>query len=57
MSPLIHTTNTNKAGFRLFGGIVANTDSRNFTGRWMVYKGNGKEARADDWKEWSQVTI
>ena len=46
---------TSKGGRKLFGGIVANTDSRNFTGRWMVYEGKGKAAKEDDWEKWQQV--
>ncbi|MFA6476533.1 MAG: DEAD/DEAH box helicase family protein [Candidatus Paceibacterota bacterium] len=45
----------NKDGRKVFGGIVANTDSRNFTGQWMVYEGKGKEAREGDWDNWKRL--
>ena len=37
-----------KKGRAISGGIVANTDSKNFTGRWMQYCGRGKELIPDD---------
>jgi len=45
----------NKEGRNVFGGIVANTDPRNFTGQWMVYKGKGKDARDGNWNNWERA--
>ena len=47
----------NKKGYKVFGGIVANTDTRNYTGRWMVYEGKGKGAKDGEWDTWDQVGI
>ncbi len=46
-----------KKGHKTQGGIVANTDSRNFTGQWMVYEGEGKKALEGDWTNWKQLDI
>jgi hypothetical protein len=42
----------NKGSHKLTGGIVANTDSINFTGRWMVYKGDSKGLVQNDFANW-----
>jgi len=34
------------------GGIVANTNSKDFNGRWMCYKGQGVELNPDDFSNW-----
>ncbi|MBP7845871.1 MAG: DEAD/DEAH box helicase family protein [Candidatus Pacebacteria bacterium] len=36
----------------IFGGIVANTNSKDFSGRWMCYKGQGEELNPDDFSNW-----
>jgi type III restriction enzyme len=42
---------------RVFGGgIVANTDARNFTGQWMLYQGSGNP-QPDDWSDWSPLQL
>lgn len=46
-----------KKGHKVFGGIVANTDSRNFSRQWMVYEGDGKDAHDGDWKNWVNLEI
>ena len=45
-----------KQGHKVFGGIVANTDSRRLTGQWMVYEGEGKDAR-EDWRDWTRFEL
>lgn len=42
----------NKKGHNLFGGIVTNTDPRNFTGRWISFNKDGKALSAsnDNWE-------
>ncbi len=52
-----YITKTGKGSRKVFGGIVANTDSTNFTGRWMLYEGKGKNTKEGDWSGWSQVEI
>lgn len=46
-----------KKGRKMFGGIVANTDSRNFTGQWMVYEGKGMPAKEGDWTNWTRLEM
>jgi len=46
-----------KEGRKVFGGIVANTDPRNYTSQWMVYEGEGKDAHEGDWNDWKQLQL
>ncbi|MDP3772264.1 MAG: hypothetical protein Q8Q94_02730 [bacterium] len=46
-----------KKGRKVFGGIVANTDTRKYTGQWMLYEGDGKDARKDDWNGWKRLPL
>ena len=46
-----------KNGRKVSGGIVANTDSRHFTGQWMVYEGEGKKVREGEWDNWKQLQL
>jgi len=46
-----------KEGRKVSGGIVANTDPRNYTGQWMLYEGEGKDARKDDWSGWTRLEL
>ncbi|PIQ82129.1 MAG: hypothetical protein COV76_05155 [Candidatus Omnitrophica bacterium CG11_big_fil_rev_8_21_14_0_20_64_10] len=41
-----------KKGKKLFGGIVTNTDGRNYAGRWVYFDKEGKElsGRLDNWE-------
>jgi type III restriction enzyme len=39
------------------GGIVANTNSKDFSGRWMCYKGKGIELNPDDFSNWELLEI
>jgi len=43
----------NKKGKKLFGGIIVNTDSRNYKGRWIYFDKSSKELRNDfsNWKD------
>lgn len=47
----------NKSGHKLNGGIVSNTDSTDFTGRWMVYKGNSTDLVQDDFSNWGLLDL
>jgi len=42
----------NKKGKKLFGGIVTNTDQRNFKGRWVYFDKTSKDLKSDlnNWK-------
>ena len=42
----------NSKGKKLFGGIVANTNSNDFTGRWMVYKAKVLDLNPEDFSNW-----
>ncbi len=46
-----------KNGRKVFGGIVANTDSRHFSGQWTVYNGRGKDASDGDWTNWTRLEL
>ncbi|MDD5544942.1 MAG: DEAD/DEAH box helicase family protein [Acidobacteriia bacterium] len=46
-----------KKGRKVFGGIVANTDPRRFTGQWMVYEGEGKKAQEGKWDNWTLLEL
>jgi len=43
----------NKKGKKLFGGIVTNTDPRNYKGRWIYFDKPSRELKSDfsDWKD------
>lgn len=42
---------------KIIGGIVANTNSRDFSGRWMCYKGEGNKLNSDDFSNWELLNI
>ncbi len=39
------------------GGIVANTNSQDFSGRWMCYNGQGVELNTDDFSNWKLLGL
>jgi len=41
----------------IFGGIVANTNSKDFSGRWMCYKEKGTGLNPDDFSNWELLGI
>jgi len=41
----------------LSGGIVANTNSKKFTGRWMCYIGKGIDLNSDEFSNWELLEI
>lgn len=41
----------------LFGGIIANTDSKNFNGSWMIYTGAGTDLAYGDSNNWDLLKI
>ena len=47
----------NKKGKNLTGGIIANTNSRDFSGRWMCYKKQGSDLNSDDFSNWELLEI
>ncbi len=46
-----------KKGHKVFGGIVANTDSQDYTGQWMVYEGDGNSTHEGDWVNWARLAL
>ncbi len=46
-----------KGKTKFIGGIVTNTDPRNFTGRWMLFRGKGSEIRSDDFSNWELFEV
>ena len=47
----------NKKGKKLFGGIVTNTNPRNFRGRWIYFDKSGRELRDDDLSNWKNLEL
>lgn len=45
----------NKKGKELFGGIVTNTDQRNYQGRWIYFDKPSKELKGDDFSNWKTL--
>ena len=53
----LYVSGLKKKGHKAIGGIVANTDPRNYTGRWMLYTGQGKDAHEGNWDGWVQLEM
>lgn len=47
----------NKKGKKLFGGIVANTDSRNYRGRWIYFDKTSKDFKPNDLSNWQDLIL
>ena len=47
----------NKKGKNLTGGIVTNTNSRDFSGRWMCFKKQGGHLNSDDFSNWELLEM
>jgi len=45
----------NKKGKNLFGGIVTNSDPRNYSGRWVYFDKTGKELKDNDFSNWKNL--
>lgn len=41
----------------IFGGIAANTNSKDFSGRWIYYKGQGIEINVNDFSNWKLLEV
>jgi len=46
-----------KAHKNIVGGIVANTNSKDFSGRWMFYTGKSKDLVPDEFSNWELLEI
>jgi type III restriction enzyme len=49
--------NEKRKGKKLFGGIVANTDPRNYKGRWLYFDSNAKKLNFKDFKNWKDLEL
>jgi type III restriction enzyme len=49
--------NENKKGKNLFGGIVVNTDQRNYRGRWVYFDKTEKELKDNDFNNWKSLDL
>ncbi|MEW6557270.1 MAG: DEAD/DEAH box helicase family protein [Elusimicrobiota bacterium] len=47
----------NRKGKKLFGGVVINTDSRNYTGRWLYFDKSVDEIKDGDFDNWKNLEI
>lgn len=47
----------NKKGKKMVGGIVANTNSRDYSGRWVCYKDQSTDLITDDFSNWETLEI
>ncbi|MBI5099199.1 MAG: DEAD/DEAH box helicase family protein [Nitrospirae bacterium] len=47
----------NKRGKNLFGGIVTNTDQRNYKGRWVYFNKTSKELKDNDFSNWKSLEV
>lgn len=47
----------NKKGMKLSGGIIANTMSKDFSGRWMIYTDKGSALNPEDFSNWELLGI
>lgn len=54
---LTYVNKLKNSGRKVFGGIVANTDPRHFSGQWMVYEKDGKDMREGVWDNWTRLEL
>lgn len=47
----------NKKGKKLFGGIVANTDQREYKGRWIYFDKTSKEFLGSSFENWNDLIL
>lgn len=52
-----HIQSENNKGKNLFGGIAANTDPRNYSGRWVYFDNMSKELRDNDFSNWENLEL
>jgi hypothetical protein len=54
---LRYIKNESQRGKRLFGGIVINTDSRKFTGRWIYFNKSKKDLKDNNFDNWEDLEL
>lgn len=47
----------NTKGKKLIGGIVANTDNKNYNGRWVYFTENSKNFKKDEFNNWVDLEL
>lgn len=47
----------NKKGKKLFGGIVTNTDQRNYKGRWIYFDKSSEEFKDNEFSNWNELIL
>ena len=47
----------NRKGLHLFGGIVTNTDQRNYQGRWIYFNKAGSEMKDNNFDNWETLEL
>ena len=47
----------NKKGKKCFGGIVTNTDQKNYKGRWLYFNKTSKELKDNDFSNWNDLEL
>lgn len=47
----------NKKGKNIFGGIVVNTDQRDYRGRWVYFDKTSKELKDNDFSNWKNLEL
>ena len=47
----------NRKGQHLFGGIVTNTDQRNYQGRWIYFNKAGSEMKDNNFDNWETLEL
>lgn len=47
----------NKKGKKLFGGIVTNTDPRNYRGRWVYFDKSSRDLKDEDLSNWKNLEL
>lgn len=53
----LYIKNENKKGKKIFGGIVTNTDQRNYRGRWIYFDRESKELKENYFENWKELNF
>ena len=46
-----------KKGKKLFGGIVVNTNQRNYSGKWIYFNKNLKNLKDNNFSNWENLEL
>lgn len=56
-SLMAYIEKNSKKGKKLFGGIVTNTDQRDYTDSWKIYNGKGEKIKSTDLSNWEILEL